>query len=75
MAGTRNPASQERKPMHATAPIFNATLSSEELEKINAYWSACNYLAAGMIFLREPLHFAYENVVDLPSADAWVWPY
>jgi xylulose-5-phosphate/fructose-6-phosphate phosphoketolase len=39
--------------MNATAPIFNAMLASEELEKINAYWSACNYLAAGMIFLRD----------------------
>ncbi len=39
--------------MNATAPIFDTTLSSEELEKINAYWSACNYLAAGMIFLRD----------------------
>ncbi|MFC6644342.1 phosphoketolase [Granulicella cerasi] len=29
-----------------------APLSSEELEKINAYWSACNYLSAGMIYLR-----------------------
>ena len=28
-------------------------LSSEELQKINAYWRACNYLAAGMIYLRE----------------------
>jgi phosphoketolase len=67
--------------MHATAPIFNATLSGEELEKINAYLSVCNYLAASMIYLRdnpllrEPLHYAYENSVDLPSADAWVWPY
>ncbi|HUO08295.1 MAG TPA: phosphoketolase family protein [Phycisphaerae bacterium] len=36
-------------------------LSAEELRKINAYWRACNYLAAGMIYLqsnpllREPL--------------------
>jgi xylulose-5-phosphate/fructose-6-phosphate phosphoketolase len=36
-------------------------LSGEELRKINAYWRACNYLAAGMIYLydnpllREPL--------------------
>jgi xylulose-5-phosphate/fructose-6-phosphate phosphoketolase len=36
-------------------------LSSEELRRINAYWRACNYLAAGMIYLydnpllREPL--------------------
>jgi xylulose-5-phosphate/fructose-6-phosphate phosphoketolase len=37
-------------------------LSDEELRKIHAYWRACNYLAAGMIYLRdnpllrEPLH-------------------
>jgi xylulose-5-phosphate/fructose-6-phosphate phosphoketolase len=36
-------------------------LSREELRKMNAYWRACNYLAAGMIYLqanpllREPL--------------------
>jgi len=36
-------------------------LSDEEVEKIDAYWRACNYLAAGMIYLkgnpllREPL--------------------
>ncbi|OQA01474.1 MAG: Xylulose-5-phosphate phosphoketolase [Planctomycetes bacterium ADurb.Bin401] len=28
-------------------------LSEEELFKINAYWRACNYLAAGMIYLRD----------------------
>ena len=28
-------------------------LSAEELRKIHAYWRACNYLAAGMIYLRE----------------------
>ena len=28
-------------------------LPREELEKIDAYWRACNYLAAGMIYLRE----------------------
>lgn len=28
-------------------------LSKEELLAINAYWKACNYLAAGMIYLRE----------------------
>ena len=30
-----------------------ARLSRDELRKINAYWRACNYLAAGMIYLRE----------------------
>src|SRR3954447_10816392 len=30
-----------------------APLSVEELRKIDAYWRACNYLAAGMIYLRD----------------------
>jgi xylulose-5-phosphate/fructose-6-phosphate phosphoketolase len=30
----------------------SARLSRDELRKINAYWRACNYLAAGMIYLR-----------------------
>ncbi len=29
------------------------TLSAEELRKIDAYWRACNYLCAGMIYLRD----------------------
>jgi xylulose-5-phosphate/fructose-6-phosphate phosphoketolase len=28
-------------------------LSRDELLRINAYWRTCNYLAAGMIYLRE----------------------
>ena len=28
-------------------------LTSDELQAIDAYWRACNYLAAGMIYLRE----------------------
>lgn len=28
-------------------------LSSEELSKMHAYWRACNYLAVGMIYLRD----------------------
>ncbi len=30
----------------------NPPLSPEELRKTHAYWSACNYLCAGMIYLR-----------------------
>ncbi|MEL6911384.1 MAG: phosphoketolase family protein [Cyanobacteria bacterium J06598_4] len=30
-----------------------SVLSSEELRKIHAYWRACNYLAIGMIYLRD----------------------
>jgi xylulose-5-phosphate/fructose-6-phosphate phosphoketolase len=29
------------------------TLTSDELRKIDAYWRACNYLCAGMIYLRD----------------------
>jgi xylulose-5-phosphate/fructose-6-phosphate phosphoketolase len=45
----------------AASPGTTKPLSAEELQKINAYWRACNYLAAGMIYLwdnpllREPL--------------------
>ena len=28
-------------------------LDEGELEKLDAYWRACNYLAAGMIYLRD----------------------
>ncbi len=37
------------KPMSAEQEV----LSSEELQKIHAYWRACNYLAVGMIYLRD----------------------
>jgi len=33
--------------------MSNTSLDSNELENLNAYWQACNYLAAGMIYLRE----------------------
>ena len=38
--------------MNAPTPI-PAPPTVEELDKINAYWRACNYLAAGMIYLRD----------------------
>lgn len=33
--------------------LSSETLSPEELNLMNAYWRACNYLSAGMIYLRE----------------------
>ena len=33
--------------------LVNDSLSLEELKKIDAYWRACNYLAVGMIYLRD----------------------
>ena len=35
------------------SPSATHLLSTEELRKINAYWRASNYLAAGMIYLRD----------------------
>ncbi|MDD2801949.1 MAG: phosphoketolase, partial [Methylococcales bacterium] len=31
----------------------NTSLTTEEIHLLNAYWSACNYLAAGMIYLQD----------------------
>jgi xylulose-5-phosphate/fructose-6-phosphate phosphoketolase len=40
----------------ASKPKTAATagpLSAEELRRVNAWWRACNYLAVGMIYLRD----------------------
>jgi xylulose-5-phosphate/fructose-6-phosphate phosphoketolase len=37
---------------HHLAPSSHP-LSSEELRKMDAYWRACNYMSAGMIYLRD----------------------
>jgi xylulose-5-phosphate/fructose-6-phosphate phosphoketolase len=42
--------------MSATAPVTVSTedaLSDHELARLHAYWRACNYLSAGMIYLRD----------------------
>lgn len=40
--------------VQAPEKTTNSTiLDSEELRKIDAYWRACNYLAVGMIYLRD----------------------
>ncbi|MCU0735044.1 MAG: phosphoketolase family protein, partial [Methylotetracoccus sp.] len=39
--------------MSDSALETSAPLGAEELGKIHAYWRACNYLAAGMIYLRD----------------------
>ncbi len=38
---------------NARSTVTEAVLSADELRKIDAYWRACNYLAIGMIYLRE----------------------
>ena len=42
----------EKKPAAGPAQPA-ARLSSEELRRLDAYWRACQYLAAGMIYLRD----------------------
>ena len=37
----------------AVQPSTVGKLSTQEIQKIDAYWRACNYLAAGMIYLRD----------------------
>ncbi len=37
----------------ARATIQGTPLAAEELERMHAFWRACNYLAAGMIYLQE----------------------
>ena len=37
----------------ARSTVAGTPLSDEELRKIDAYWRACNYLAIGMIYLRD----------------------
>ncbi|ACO32841.1 MULTISPECIES: phosphoketolase family protein [Acidobacterium] len=39
--------------MSKTATNAEPTLKPQELQRMDAYWRACNYLAAGMIYLRE----------------------
>jgi xylulose-5-phosphate/fructose-6-phosphate phosphoketolase len=36
-----------------TTPEIHNPLSQDELYKIDAYWRACNYLAVGMIYLKD----------------------
>lgn len=40
-------------PVTSSATLPSGPLLPDELEKINAYWRACNYLCAGMIYLRD----------------------
>jgi xylulose-5-phosphate/fructose-6-phosphate phosphoketolase len=35
-----------------SAVMHNQPFSQEEIDRMNRYWHACNYLAAGMIYLR-----------------------
>src|SRR5271166_4293799 len=44
---------QKRTRRDEASPAPAPALSKDELRKIDAYWRACNYRAAGMIYLRD----------------------
>jgi len=46
---TKPAATKER----ASASVEPTPLSREEMETMNAYWRACNYLSVGMIYLQD----------------------
>ncbi len=50
MTATVSTAAGERQSASSSS---EQTLTAEELGKIDAYWRACNYLCAGMIYLRD----------------------
>src|SRR3954465_12850660 len=50
---TRALIEKKLQPKRVSLPRTQGPLSADELQKIDAYWRACNYLAAGMIYLRE----------------------
>src|SRR5512141_1224200 len=37
----------------ARSTVRGEPLSAEELDRLHAFWRACNYLALGMIYLRD----------------------
>src|SRR5271168_4991160 len=53
MTNTAIVMDEQRKTRREEASLRSPpALSKDELSKIDAYWRACNYLAAGMIYLR-----------------------
>ena len=53
------------KPESTRSLPTNQPLTPDELRRMNAYWRACNYLSAGMIYLRSlksPLLMLVEEV-------------
>src|SRR5687767_7767315 len=44
---------KKNKELGGHEPVPGEALSADEVRKIDAYWRACNYLAAGMIHLQD----------------------
>jgi hypothetical protein len=54
----------------ARSTVEGIPLSTEELQKMHAFWRAANYLAVGMIYLRDnppPISHAYGAAFDNPN--------
>jgi len=50
------------KEISKASPVTQRVLTTAELRKMDAYWRACNYSCAGMIYLREnPLLTTYRS--------------
>lgn len=52
-AKTKEPGNELSAYGKARASIHGTPLRPEELERIDAFWSACKYLALGMLYLQE----------------------
>ncbi len=51
---TKDPETTSLSPFgKARSTVAGSPLSADELAKVNEYWQACCYLAAGMIYLRD----------------------
>jgi xylulose-5-phosphate/fructose-6-phosphate phosphoketolase len=50
---TRVISEKKAKTADESRPAPQGWLTADELRKMHAYWRACNYLAAGMIYLRD----------------------
>ncbi len=40
-------------PQSNVVQVSDTPLTADELRKMDAYWRACNYLCAGMLYLRD----------------------
>jgi phosphoketolase len=52
MTNTATAMEEETRSASNTTSVPTERLSGDELAKMDAYWRACKYLAAGMIYLR-----------------------
>lgn len=58
-------------------PAHRKRLAPDTLRKMDRHWHACNYLSAGMIYLRgqiiEQLAYAHAEGIDKEEVRSWTW--